>query len=69
MNFSTLFHIPSTIKNKTVFSNSRRHSANADMIADVKTKIIVSRRHLFCHLKIAKIFLNIYASLFTINKL
>ena len=28
-------------------SNSRRHSANADVIADVKSKIIVSRRHFF----------------------
>ena len=28
-------------------SNSHRHSANADMIADVKSKIIVSRRHFF----------------------
>ena len=27
--------------------NSRRHSANADVIADVKSKIIVSRRHFF----------------------
>ena len=28
-------------------SNSRRHSANADVIADVKSKIIVSRQHFF----------------------
>ena len=28
-------------------SNSRRHSANADVIADVKSKIIVSCRHFF----------------------
>ena len=28
-------------------SNSRRHSANADVIADVKSKIIVSHRHFF----------------------
>ena len=28
-------------------STSRRHSANADVIADVKSKIIVSRRHFF----------------------
>ena len=28
-------------------SNSRRHSANADAIADVKSKIIVSRQHFF----------------------
>ena len=28
-------------------SNSRRLSANADAIADVKSKIIVSRRHFF----------------------
>ena len=28
-------------------SNSRRHSANTDMIADVKSKIIVSRQHFF----------------------
>ena len=28
-------------------SNLRRHSANADVIADVKSKIIVSRRHFF----------------------
>ena len=28
-------------------SNSRRHLANADVIADVKSKIIVSRRHFF----------------------
>ena len=28
-------------------SNSRRHSANADVIADMKSKIIVSRRHFF----------------------
>ena len=28
-------------------SNSGRHSANADAIADVKSKIIVSRQHFF----------------------
>ena len=28
-------------------SNSRRHSANADVIAHVKSKIILSRRHFF----------------------
>ena len=28
-------------------SNSRRHSANADVIADVKSKITVSRQHFF----------------------
>ena len=28
-------------------SNSRRHSANVDMIADLKSKIIVSRQHFF----------------------
>ena len=28
-------------------SNSHRHSANADVIADVKSKIIVSCRHFF----------------------
>ena len=28
-------------------SNSRRHSANADVIADVESKINVSRRHFF----------------------
>ena len=28
-------------------SNSHRHSANANMIADVKSKIIVSRQHFF----------------------
>ena len=28
-------------------SNSRRHSANADAIADVKSKIIVSCQHFF----------------------
>ena len=28
-------------------SNSRRHSPNADVIADVKSKITVSRRHFF----------------------
>ena len=28
-------------------SNSRGHSANADVIADVTSKIIVSRRHFF----------------------
>ena len=28
-------------------SNSRRYSANADAIADVKSKINVSRRHFF----------------------
>ena len=32
---------------KNSLSNSRRHSANADVIADVKSKIIVSRRHFF----------------------
>ena len=30
-------------------SNSRRHSANADVIADVKSKIIVSRWHFFAN--------------------
>ena len=30
-------------------SNSRQHSANADVIADVKSKIIVSRRHFFAN--------------------
>ena len=29
------------------YSNSRRHSANADVIADVKSKIILSRRQFF----------------------
>ena len=28
-------------------SYSRQHSANADVIADVKSKIIVSRQHFF----------------------
>ena len=28
-------------------SDSRRHSTNANVIADVKSKIIVSRRHFF----------------------
>ena len=28
-------------------SNSRQHLANVDAIADVKSKIIVSRRHFF----------------------
>ena len=28
-------------------SNLRRHSANAEAIADVKNKIFVSRRHFF----------------------
>ena len=32
---------------KHSLSNSRRHSANADVIVDVKSKIIVSRRHFF----------------------
>ena len=31
-------------------SNLRRHSANADVIVDVKSKIIVSRRHFFANL-------------------
>ena len=42
------------VKHKEIFfsvvyslSNSRRHSANADVIADVKSKIIESRRHFF----------------------
>ena len=30
-------------------SNSRRHSANADMIANLKSKIIVYHRHFFAH--------------------
>ena len=30
-------------------SNSRRHSANADMIADMKRKIIASSRHFFAN--------------------
>ena len=30
-------------------SNSHRHSANADAIADMKSKIIVSRRHFFAN--------------------
>ena len=36
-------------KLKCIFSlsNSRRHSANADVIAEVKSKIIVSRRRFF----------------------
>ena len=34
-------------RKKCSLSNSRRHSANADAIADVKSKIIVSRRHFF----------------------
>ena len=29
------------------YSNSRRHSANADVIADVKSKIILSRQQFF----------------------
>ena len=37
-----------TSKNKYYsLSNSRQHLANADVIADVKSKIIVSRRHFF----------------------
>ena len=35
------------LSNLNSLSNSRRHSANADVIADVKSKIIVSRRHFF----------------------
>ena len=34
-------------KLNTSLSNSRWHSANADVTADVKSKIIVSRRHFF----------------------
>ena len=60
-------------------SNSCRHSANADAIADVKSKIISRdlwfirdlwfRHDLFCHLKIENIFSNIYALLFIFTKL
>ena len=35
------------LSNLNSLSNSRRHSANADVIADVKSYIIVSRRHFF----------------------
>ena len=33
----------------TSLFNSRQHSANADAIADVKSKIIISRRHFFAN--------------------
>ena len=36
-------------RKKCSLSNSRRHSANADAIADVKSNIIISHRHFFAN--------------------